>query len=85
MLTLLPQIVGMALLLAGVWLCYRRWVRPRAGLDFQSKGLLALVALTFMGGGVGSLVWWADAPWRFPGICRFAGSAALLLRERVTR
>jgi hypothetical protein len=63
--TLLPQAAGLALLIVGVWLCYRRWVRPRAGLDFQSAGLLALVILTFMGGGIGSPVWWADAPWAF--------------------
>jgi hypothetical protein len=65
MLTLLPQLAGLALLLAGVWICYRRWVLPRAGLDLQSKGLLVLLILTLIGGGVGSPVWWADAPWAF--------------------
>jgi hypothetical protein len=65
MLTLLPQLAGLALLLAGVWLCYRRWVLPRAELDLQSRGLLVLVILTLIGGGVGTPVWWADAPWAF--------------------
>ena len=63
--TLLPQIVGLALLLAGVWICYRRWVLPRASLDLQSRGLLTLLIVTLIGGGVGSPVWWADAPWAF--------------------
>src|SRR5262245_55611330 len=63
--SLLPQLAGLALLLAGVWLCYRRWVLPRAGLDIQSRGLLVLLILTLIGGAVGGPVWWADAPWAF--------------------
>jgi hypothetical protein len=62
---LLPQIVGLLLLLTGAWLCYRRWVRPRAQLGAQARGLLGLAIVAFMGGGVGSPVWWADASWGF--------------------
>jgi hypothetical protein len=63
--SLLPQFAGLVLLAIGVWLCYRRWIQPRAELGSQERGLLGLTILTLMGGGVGSPVWWADAPWAF--------------------
>jgi hypothetical protein len=53
------------LLITGVWLCYRRWIRPRAQLGGQARGLLGLTIFAFIGGLVGSPVWWADAPWAF--------------------
>jgi hypothetical protein len=65
MTSLVPQIAGLLLLLAGIWLCYRRWIRPRAQLGAQARGLLGLTILALMGGAVGSPVWWADAPWAF--------------------
>jgi hypothetical protein len=62
---LLPQFAGLALLVAGAWQCYRRWVRPHARLGIPACGLLGLTIAAFMGGGIGGPVWWADAPWAF--------------------
>lgn len=63
---LLLQALVLAILLGGVAWGYRRWVRPREdGLDFQAKGLMALMVLTFMGGLIGSFFWWADEPRSF--------------------
>ena len=59
--SLLFQIVGLILLLAGLGAGYGRWVKPHAtGLDWQGKGLLLLVILTLMGGFIGSPFWWID-------------------------
>jgi hypothetical protein len=59
--TLLFQIVGLSLLLAGLALGYGRWIKPHASvLDWQGKGLLLLVVLTLAGGFIGSPFWWMD-------------------------
>jgi hypothetical protein len=63
--TILIQAAGLALLAAGVWLGYRRWVLTRTDLGPAERGLLLLLILTCMGGGVGMPVWWADQPWAF--------------------
>ncbi len=64
--SLLFQIVGLVLLLAGLGVGYRRWVKPHAStLDWQGKGLLLLVILALMGGFIGSPFWWIDDPRSF--------------------
>jgi len=58
---LLQALVGVGILGAGLWLGYRRWIRPRASaLGPQGNGLLALIVLTLMGGLIGSPFWWFD-------------------------
>jgi hypothetical protein len=62
----LVQFAGLVALIIGVWLGYRRWVKPRVSiLNLQSKGLLVLLILTFMGGLIGSTGWWFDHPSSF--------------------
>ena len=59
--TLLFQIIGLALLLAGLAVGYGRWIKPHAAvLDWQGRGLLLLVVLTLAGGFIGSPFWWID-------------------------
>lgn len=65
------QLVGLALLLAGLWAGYQRWVQPHASsLGWQGRGLLLLVILTLAGGFIGSPFWWlGDArsfSWELP-------------------
>jgi hypothetical protein len=58
---LLQALVGVGILGAGLWLGYRRWIRPRQrALSIQARGLLALLVLTLMGGLIGSPFWWFD-------------------------
>lgn len=57
--TVVLPILGLLILLAGVYAGYRRWVAPH-NTDVQGKGLLMLVVLTFMGGFIGSFAWWLD-------------------------
>jgi hypothetical protein len=62
----LLQLLGLALLLGGLGLGYRRWVRPHAAhLDWQGRGLLLLVILTLMGGAIGSPFWFMAEPRSF--------------------
>lgn len=66
MLDLLVQVAGLALLLGGVGLGYRRWVLPReSSLDLAQRGVLLLLIVTLVGGFVGSPVWWLDDPRSF--------------------
>ena len=61
MFDLLLQLFGLILLLAGLWLGYRRWVQPyQTSLDAQARGLLLLLVLAGMGGAIGSPFWWID-------------------------
>jgi len=60
MLDLFWQAVGAGLLIGGVAWGYRRWVAPHRGLNAQGKGLVMLIALTFIGGFIGSPFWWLD-------------------------
>jgi hypothetical protein len=57
---ILIQFSGLALLIGGVVVGYQRWIKPRTGLSNQSKGMLLLIVLTFMGGMIGSIGWWMD-------------------------
>lgn len=60
------QILGLILLIGGVWFGYRQWIQPyEATLNAQSRGLLFLVVATLMGGFIGSPFWWMDQPWSF--------------------
>jgi hypothetical protein len=65
MLDLFWQAVGAGLLISGVVWGYRRWVRPHSALDMQGRGLVLLIALTFMGGFIGSPFWWLDVAQSF--------------------
>ena len=60
---LLQQFLGLSLLILGVGLGYRRWVRPhREQINGSQRILLLLVILTLVGGFVGSFGWWLDVP-----------------------
>ena len=66
MVDLLLQFVVLLVLLGLTAWGYLRWVRPhQAQLDFQAKGLMALIVLTFAGGFLGSFFWWWDEPRSF--------------------
>jgi hypothetical protein len=66
MVDLFLQLLALVILLGGVWFGYRRWVKPHADkTDLQSRGLLMLIVLTFMGGFLGSSFWWFDAAQSF--------------------
>lgn len=59
----LELILALILLLCGVYIGWRRWVRPfREGLDSQATGMLVLAILTVVGGAVGSPFWWRNDP-----------------------
>ena len=61
MVDLLLQVWTLVLLIVGIGWGARRWVRPRAAvLSLRSTGLLILLVLTFMGGFIGSPIWWTD-------------------------
>lgn len=63
---LLLQFLGLFLLLAGMWLGYRQWIRPHeATLTPNGRGLLILLLATLMGGFIGSPFWWTDQPLSF--------------------
>jgi hypothetical protein len=71
MASLFLQLIGLLLLLGGVWLGWHRWGRPyHRALDMQAKGMLALAIVTIVGGLVGSPFWWMDYPdsfsWKLP-------------------
>ena len=60
------QVVGLGLLLTGIWFGYRQWIRPHnATITLQGRGLLILLIMTLMGGFIGSPFWWMDQPWSF--------------------
>lgn len=66
MFDLFLQILGLAALLAGIYIGYRRWIMPRIEiLSMQGRGLLLLLILTMMGGFIGSVGWWVDDPRTF--------------------
>jgi hypothetical protein len=63
---LLVQILGLLLLVGGMWLGYRQWIRPHAAtLTPAGRGLLFLIVAALMGGFIGSPFWWTDQPWSF--------------------
>jgi hypothetical protein len=63
---LVVQVLGLLLLLGGIWFGYRQWIKPyEATLTWQGRGLLLLVVVTLIGGFVGSPFWWMDQPWSF--------------------
>ena len=62
---LFVQVAGLGLLLAGLGLGYRLWVRPYRPLTVHQWSALMLVLLTFMGGLIGSPFWWLDEPLSF--------------------
>lgn len=63
---ILGQAAGLACLIGGVMLGYRRWVAPRrSALDPAQRGLLLLVIVTLVGGGLGSPFWWLDVALSF--------------------
>jgi hypothetical protein len=57
--TVVLPILGLLVLLAGVYAGYRRWIAPHT-LDIQGRGLMLLLVLTLMGGFIGSFAWWLD-------------------------
>lgn len=60
------QVIGLVLLIAGIWFGYRQWIRPhQATTTLPGQGLLILLVLTLMGGFIGSPFWWLDQPWSF--------------------
>lgn len=60
------QILALFGLVTSVAIGYRRWVAPhRSTLTRSALGLLTLLVLTFMGGLLGGLFWWFDAPQSF--------------------
>lgn len=66
MFVIVAQVLALGVLLTAMWAGYRRWVVPRStALDRQSRGLLLLVILTFMGGVIGGSFWWFDVPGSF--------------------
>ena len=77
----LIQLLGLGLLVAGIWFVYQQWIRPHdATLTAAGRGLLILIALTLMGGFIGSPFWWTDQPWSFswdlpPFAARLLGAA----------
>ena len=83
MLDFLLQLIGLVLLLAGLTVGYRLWIRPHDDyLNFQSRGLLLLILLTLMGGLIGSPFWWGDEArsfsWDTPALAsRMLASAGL--------
>ncbi len=59
--TLILQIFGLILLIAGMIFGYRRWIIPHQDvLDRKGVGLLLLIVLMLMGGFIGSPFWWMD-------------------------
>lgn len=66
MMTLLVQVMGLVLLLAGVLFGYWQWIRPHnATLTWKGRGALLLLVVTLAGGFIGSPFWWADQPLSF--------------------
>jgi hypothetical protein len=60
---LLGQVGALALLVCGLWIGWRRWIKPyRQDLDVQGRGLLMLAVLTAAGGLIGAPFWWMDYP-----------------------
>ncbi len=60
------QLLGLAILLAGVALAWRRWGRTPAGaLRPLGRGILATVVVTLVGGLAGAPFWWMDYPASF--------------------
>jgi hypothetical protein len=63
---LMVQLIGLLLLVGGMWFGYSRWIRPHeATLTGAGRGLLWLMVATLIGGFIGSPFWWADQPWSF--------------------
>ena len=60
MATIATQMVGLALLLAGVGWGYRWATYGRGPLHVTQQGILLLTLLTLTGGFVGAIPWWLD-------------------------
>jgi hypothetical protein len=77
------QVIGLLLLIGGMWFGYWQWIRPHnAVLTTAGLGLLILVDATMMGGLIGSPFWWTDQLWSFswdlpPLASRMLGAAGL--------
>ena len=82
-LTMFLQLLGLALLLAGIGLSWMRWGRPHATrLDGAGRAMMATVIVTMVGGLAGAPFWWMDYPasfsWDLPPLAsRMLASAGL--------
>lgn len=81
MIDLLVQASTLVVLSVGMFWGYQRWVRPHAQtVGWEGTGLLLLIVLTFLGGAIGSPIWWFDDPrsfsWDLPPLAsRLLGAA----------
>ena len=55
------QMLAPVILLGGIFVGYRFWIKPHEPtMDWYGRGLLLLLVLTFMGGFLGAPLWWLD-------------------------
>src|SRR5262245_58727106 len=62
---LVLQFTGLVILIGGLVLGYRRWIKPRTALSWQGKAVLTLITLTLMGGVIGGFALWFNDPRSF--------------------